>query len=147
MLQASKVIYPQNASWERHAKQIKEEAEIFLNRLQHSGGNGTGGGMEARVEKLESDVKALDSKFDAVMKKLDGMDARFDRIDQKFEKIEEKLEKRFEKLDDKIDSIKDDVKKVEVSVANLQGQASILKWLLTPVVAGVVAIFIKMFLP
>jgi len=112
----------------------------FQQVLQSGGGGGNSGGMEARVAKLEDDVKALDGKFDAVMKKLDRIDDKFDKLNDKIDGVKDDVRK----LET---SLKDDVKRVEVSVANLQRQALILKWLLTPVVAGVIGIFIKMFLP
>jgi len=65
--------------------------------LQSGGGNGTGGGMETRVAKLESDVEHI--KNDIAEIKVDIRDMR-----GMFVKVNDKIDNNFNHLNDKIDN-------------------------------------------
>lgn len=63
------------------------------------GGSGDNGGMEARIQSLETDMKdvrerlvRVEVKIDAIDKRMDGLDSRMDRLDSRMDRLEKKVD-------------------------------------------------------
>jgi hypothetical protein len=85
-----------------------------------------------------------DDRFAALITMLDNrfakIDARFDKIDARFDKMEAKFDAKFDMVTEKLTAL-------DIKVAHLTGQFSLMKWVIGVITAFIGAVVAKTFFP
>jgi hypothetical protein len=81
-----------------------------------------------------------DDRFAALITMLDN---RFAKIDARFDKIDA----RFDKMDAKFDMVTEKLTALDIKVAHLTGQFSLMRWVIGVITAFIGAVVAKTFFP
>ncbi len=136
--QAAEALSAENVSTKADINGAEERLRRYIDKSKEE----LNGRITDLDDKLSDRITALDEKLsEKISQEVAALDEKFSR---RITDLDDKLSDRITALDDKLSR---EITGVKVSIAKLDRQMAVMKWMMATTIAGILSLVIKSFFP